>query len=190
MKKPGETKPLQIVAKLTSATPKSGAIEWSRLSDKDHDTDLEEIAPFKEKPIGALKRFREWIDHHIGANQPETRMLRRLHRTDRLEIHLTEENQPDLQLKSELQNYWLNRESKHKRLALLTGILLLPSLLLTVIPGPNVIGIGLTYLVYHHWRITQGIRRVRAGTIEVELRHASPATNQSAIENDPMEYKV
>jgi hypothetical protein len=95
-----------------------------------------------------------------------------------------------LQLQSELQNYWLNRESKHKRLALLTGILLLPSLLLTVIPGPNVIGIGLTYLVYHHWRITQGIRRVRAGTIEVELRRPSPATNQPAIENDPTEEKV
>lgn len=175
MKKSGEIRPVQIAARVVRTADKPARIEWSKLAQAlpGPDDDDDDDSAVSEKHLGVLKRIRGWIDRQIGAQQPETRMLRRLHRSKKLEIILPEDAENDENLHGQLSEFWQIRELKHKRLALLTGLLLLPSVLLTLIPGPNVVGIGLTYLLYHHWRITQGIRRVRAGTIEVELKPAS-----------------
>lgn len=181
MKKTGEIKPVQIGARIVRPADKSVRIEWSKLNQAAVEPDDDDDdSTGNEKHEGVLKRIRGWIDRQIGAHHPETRMLRRLHRSKKLEIILPDDSENNENLQGHLTEFWQNRELKHKRLALLTGLLLVPSVLLTVIPGPNVVGIGLTYLLYHHWRITQGVRRVRSGTIEVELKPAKQETTSDA----------
>lgn len=184
MKKPGEIKPVQIGARIVRPAEKSARIEWSKLAhaETEPDDDLaDDDATQNEKHQGVLKRIRGWIDRRIGAHHPETRMLRRLHRSKKLEIHLPDDADDHEALHGHLADFWQARELKHKRLTLLTGLLLVPSVLLSVIPGPNIVGIGLTYLLYHHWRITQGVRRVRAGTIEVELKRPGSRTGEANL---------
>ena len=186
MKKPGEVRPLQIAAKIAPAGKKPAAIEWSVLTHVNQEPEDDDLNHNDTQNPGVLKRIRGWIDRQIGAHHPETRMLRQLHRSEKLEIHLPNEADDALhaEMHGHLSAFWRAREMKHRRLSILTGIFLVPSMLLTIIPGPNVVGLGLTYLLYHHWRIMQGIRRVQAGTIEVELKQSS-TMERGLLGSDP-----
>ena len=50
-----------------------------------------------------------------------------------------------------------------------------PCLMLWILPGPNVIGYWFAYRAVHHALIVWGIRRVRRGAVELELRPVAVA---------------
>jgi hypothetical protein len=173
MKKPRSIAPLQVNARI--ATDRKGVkrIEWSA-PESGPDDDLSDDDHQHAAHSGVFQRVRTWIDERIGAGTPENRMLRRLHRSPKLEIILPENSQTtSTEIDSNLNQFWKEREIRHKRLTMLTAVLLIPATLLSVVPGPNLVGLGMTYVLWHHWQILRGLKRVRTGQLSVEIRDAS-----------------
>jgi len=182
MKSPKEVPPLRVAARFHEMTPGNVRIEWSKMEHHDDHPadDLEEHG----SSSGFFHKIKGWIDRQIGAHHDETRMLRRLHKSTHLEITFPEDD-PDPELVHQrLKDYWADRQSKHFRRMVLAGTVMLPSLLLTIIPGPNIVGLGLTYIMWHHWRIVQGTRKAASGTINVELKSLK-VLNSNADQNEP-----
>ena len=51
---------------------------------------------------------------------------------------------------------------------------------LIALPGPNVLGLAFSYLMWHHWRILQGVRKASSGAILIESKSTAPSpTNLS-----------
>lgn len=174
MKPSGKTPPLRVGARIALNKDGLRQIEWSEIEPMADDDTPHDDLPDHEKN-GFFKRLKYWIDEHIGAHKTETRMLRRLHKTPRLEIVVLQEDEKNhRRLDSQMQSYWNERETRHKRLAMLSALLLIPSALLFVLPGPNVLGLGVTYLLWHHWQILRGIKKLKTGQIPVEY-HPEPA---------------
>lgn len=182
MKPPKEVPPLRVAARFHEVTPGNVRIEWSKIEHhEDHPADdLEEHGSHS----GFFHKIKSWIDRQIGAHHDETRMLRRLHKSSHLEITFPED-QPDRELvQKRLNDYWADRQSRHFRRMVLAVVVMIPSLLLTVIPGPNVVGLGLTYIMWHHWRIVQGTRKAASGTIHVELKSLKVLESNETMNND------
>jgi len=167
MKRSHEVPPLRVSAHLKFDRQGHQMLEWSRVEGLDETVD---IGFPQNRATDFLFRLRRWIDAHIGAAEDEIRMLRRLHKTDRLEIVVPEDSGPPDRIEPSLQAYWKSRQTRHYRRMVIAGIAVLPALVLTVLPGPNVVGIPLAYLAWHHWRIVRGLNRVRSGEIQVELK--------------------
>lgn len=166
MKRSHEVPPLRVAAHLRPGTAGLTKLEWSRVQNVEETVDIG--LPDSRATEVALK-LKRWVDRRIGAYEDEIRMLRKLHRTDRLEIVIDEGVTPD-QVGKILDEYWKSRQTRHSRRMLIAGIAVLPALVLTVLPGPNIVGIPLAYLVWHHWRIVKGLKRIRSGAIEVEVK--------------------
>lgn len=167
MKRSHEVPPLRVSAHLKFDRQGHETLEWSRIEDFDATVD---IGFPGNKATELLLRIKRWIDARIGAYEDEIRILRRLHRTDRLEIVVPEDSGPPDRIEPCLQSYWKDRQTRHYRRMIIAGVAVLPALVLTVLPGPNVVGIPLAYLAWHHWRIVRGLNRVRSGEIKVELK--------------------
>ena len=73
---------------------------------------------------------------------------------------------------------------RHNRRMLIAGALVVPAALLTIIPGPNVVGLAVGYIAWHHWRIVQGVKKVRSGAIEVEVKRVRMMDKPSRNEPD------
>lgn len=166
MKRSHEVPPLRVAAHLRPDAAGLTELEWSRVHDFDETVDIG--LPDNRATELAFK-LKRWVDHRIGAYEDEIRMLRRLHRTDHMEIFIDEGTSPE-QVGLMLEDYWRTRQTRHSRRMLVAGIAVLPALVLTVLPGPNVVGIPLAYLAWHHWRIVKGLKRMRSGKIEVEVK--------------------
>lgn len=172
MKSPKNNPPLRVGARLQKNREGLNQIEWSEVGYLTEDDPDAEGAGHHHHHKGFFQKFRFWIDQRIGAHKPEMRMLRRLHRTPKLEIVLPEQETTTSDgLTDQLHQYWKQSESRHKRLAVISAILLLPTTMLALLPGPNVLGLGVTYLLWHHWQIMRGIKRVRSGEIPVEIQN-------------------
>lgn len=167
MKRSNEVPPLRVGAHLRPDSLGHEKLEWSRIEDFDATVD---IGFPSNKATDFLLRIKRWIDARIGAYEDEVRMLRRLYRTERLEIVVTDEPASPERIEPYVQAYWKSRQTRHYRRMVIAGAAVLPALVLTVLPGPNIVGIPLAYLAWHHWRIVRGINRVRSGEIQVELK--------------------
>ena len=175
MKSTNEVPPLRIQARFHHETPDIAHIHWSKL--ENHPDHLADDLDFQNPDSGFLHKIRNWIDRHIGAHHDETQMLRKLHKTTHLEI-LFPHDQPDPHLiPLHLNAYWNQRKSKHLRRMILAGALMISAIPLTALPGPNVLGLGFTYLMWHHWRILQGVRKASTGAILIESISTAPSPN-------------
>lgn len=167
MKRSHEVPPMRISAHLKQDQAGRPRLEWSRVEGLEETVD---IGLPESRAAQFVMRLKRWIDTRIGAREDEIRMLRRLHRTERLEIVVPDESGGPEQIEPYLSDYWQMRRTRHYRRMLIAGIAVLPALVLTVLPGPNVVGIPLAYLAWHHWRIVRGLNRVRSGDIKVQLK--------------------
>jgi|GEM_PF-3219756 len=167
MKRSNEVPPMRVSAHLTHDRQGRPRLEWSRVEGLDETVD---IGLPENRASNFVMRVKRWIDTRIGAREDEIRMLRRLHRTDELVIVVPEESGGPDRIEPYLADYWRTRQTRHYRRMLVAGIAVLPALVLTILPGPNVVGIPLAYLAWHHWRIVRGLNRVRSGDIHVELK--------------------
>lgn len=185
MKQPKSIKPLKYNARLPG-TSNEGPLEWSRTAGEVHEDHLHEDeheGPSQRHGASAVfQKIRGWIDRRMGAHHDEIQMLRRLHKAEKLEISIPHEHEA---IEPHLERYWLQRETRHNRRMLVAGILVAPAALLTIIPGPNVVGLGLAYIVWHHWRIVQGVRKVRSGAIEVEVKRVRIMGKPDRNDSDP-----
>lgn len=169
MKRSHEVPPMRVAAHLKTDSAGKPKLEWSRVHNIEETVDL---GLPDTRASGLILKFKRWIDRRIGAYEDEIRMLRRLHRTKRLEIVFEDGKAERSQFEQVLDDYWKVRQARHTRRMLIAGIAVLPALILTVLPGPNVVGIPLAYLAWHHWRIVKGLKQVRAGEIEVDVKAA------------------
>ncbi len=181
MKRSHEVPPLRVAAHIEPDSTGESKLAWSRVHNFDETVDIGLPDSRATKLAFGLKR---WVDHRIGAYEDEIRMLRRLHRTDRLEIVIEEGSATPEQFGKLLDDYWKSRHSRHSRRMLFAGIAVLPALVLTVLPGPNVVGIPLAYLAWHHWRIVKGLKRMRSGEIEVEVKRQTHRPGDSSRETE------
>jgi hypothetical protein len=112
------------------------------------------------------RRIWDWL--HSWAHPDET-MLLRLRSARRIELH-----HPASRAAAEVRSLWreyLNHRWWRHLLWMSVNVVVAPATwLLAILPGPNVIGYWFTYRALHHTLIVWGIRRVRSGRIELELR--------------------
>lgn len=187
MKQPKSVEPLKYNASLQGNSPE-GPLEWSRPAgvevyhDLNHDEEPDEPAE-RHGASAMFQKIMGWIDRRMGAHHDEIQMLRRLHKAEKLEISIPHEHAA---IEPHLQRYWLERYKRHNRRMLVAGILVAPAAILTIIPGPNVVGLALAYVAWHHWRIVQGVKKVRSGAIEVEVKRVVIA-NETPHEKTEME---
>jgi hypothetical protein len=167
MKKSHEVPPLRVGAHVHPDRHGLPRLEWSRVEDFEETVDI----GFPSNKAGAfVLRIKRWIDTHLGSYEDEIRMLRRLHRTERLEIVVTGDSNSPEEIGTLVDDYWQTRQTRHNRRMLIAGLAVLPAIVLSILPGPNVIGIPLAYLAWHHWRIVKGLKKVRSGAIHVEMK--------------------
>lgn len=186
MKTPKEVPPLRVQVKLRDNARKSPQLEWTTVQKLEDTVDLSEHKGWMAEVI---KRLKQWIDRQIGADQQEIRMLRKLHKTHHLEI-MVNDDEAARELEPIIKDYWVQRQTRHQRRMVLAGIAVLPALLLTVLPGPNIVGIPLAYLAWHHWRIVEGIKKIRSGTIDVELKKAPVVINDHEVADNVNEKSL
>lgn len=179
MKRSHEVPPLRVAAHLRSGTAGLTKLEWTRVHDVEETVDIG--LPDSRATELALK-LKRWVDRRIGAYEDEIRMLRRLHRTDRLEIVIEEGTTTSDQFGKLLDEYWKTRQTRHSRRMIVAGLAVLPAMVLTILPGPNIVGIPLAYLAWHHWRIVKGLKRIRSGVIEVEVKRQAHRPNDESQE--------
>lgn len=193
MKRSHEVPPMRVSAHLKHDYRGRPKLEWSRVEGMDETVD---IGLPENRMSRLVVRVKHWIDTRIGAREDEIRMLRRLHRTDRLEIVVPDESGGPDRIEPYLKDYWRIRQTRHYRRMLVAGIAVLPALVLTVLPGPNVVGIPLAYLAWHHWRIVRGLNRVRSGDIHVELKspprmiRSSPADPSCTVSEATIDHET
>lgn len=184
MKKNGNLPPsLKYNARLVAQAGKPAELEW--VKSQEHELEHDH-ADGEEQPghgSGFFHKIREWIDRRIGAHHDEVQMLRRLHKAQRLEITIPHEPE---HFQPHLEDYWRQKQTRHKRRMIVSGVAVVPLSLLSVLPGPNVIGLAAAYVAWHHWRIKQGVKKARTGGVEIEIKSSGQAIemNSAAIEQE------
>jgi Mitochondrial K+-H+ exchange-related len=127
-------------------------------------------AAWEHSDAGAVRWTRKaWDWLHSWAHPDET-MLGRLLSARRIELH-----HPASRDAAEVRTLWHeyldHRWWRHVLWMSANGLIAPPALVtLWVLPGPNVIGYWFAYRAIHHAMIVWGIRRVRRGQVELELR--------------------
>lgn len=182
MKKNGTSLPsLKYNARLVAQAGKPAELEWEKSHGHEHDHEHFQ-ADGGDQPghdSGFFHRIREWIDRRIGAHHDEVQMLRRLHKAEKLEITIPHEPEG---FHGPLEAYWRQKQSRHNRRMILAGVSVVPLSLLSVLPGPNVIGLAAAYVAWHHWRIVQGLKKVRSGEMSIEIKSSGQALEMKSAE--------
>jgi hypothetical protein len=112
-----------------------------------------------------LRRVWDWLH---SWTRPDERMLVRLWWARKIELHHGGSRSGD-EVGSIWQDY-LSRQWKRHLIWLSVNTVIAPfSLLLWILPGPNVIGYWFAYRAIHHFLVVCGISRVRRGVIPTEL---------------------
>ena len=117
----------------------------------------------REAEAGAahwVRRVWDWLHSRV---RPEERMLARLRRARRVDLH-----HPSSRAAETVNTIWRSylgqRYWRHLAYALVNSLIAVPTiLLLWPLPGPNVIGYWFVYRMIHHLMIVQAISRVCRG---------------------------
>lgn len=117
-----------------------------------------------EAPTSTLGRVQRRLMGWVAERVAEQRLLWRLRRADRAELHVPEDLDPDEGLRLFRQGLQKDGD-RHLRLLGLHTLGLLASLPLVLVPGPNILGYLFTFTVVGHYLAFRGARR---GLADVE----------------------
>ena len=110
-----------------------------------------------DEPITTLGRIQRRLLGWVAERVAEQRLLWRLRRAERAELHVPEDLNPDDALDRFRQGLQKDGD-RHRRLLALHALALLVSLPFVVIPGPNVFGYFFTFTVVGHFLAFRGAR--------------------------------
>jgi hypothetical protein len=112
-----------------------------------------------------MRRVWDWLHKLVHPDEP---MLARLWSVRRIQFH-----HPAARSDFEVRDHWrsyLSRQSRrHLFWLALNAVMAPPSVILAVLPGPNVIGFWFAYRAVHHGLIVMGISRARRNLVPIEF---------------------
>jgi Mitochondrial K+-H+ exchange-related len=116
-----------------------------------------------------LRRVWEWLH---SWSHPDEWMLARLRSAHKIELHHPVSRSSD-EVRAIWQDYLAQQGRRHLVWLSVNTVIAPFSVLLWILPGPNVIGYWFAYRAIHHLLVVWGIRRVRQRTIRIELHPVS-----------------
>jgi Mitochondrial K+-H+ exchange-related len=120
--------------------------------------------------VGRLRQAWDWLHRRLA---PDEAMLKRLGRATRIKLY-----HPASMDSSEIQRTWreyLARRRRRHWFWLVVTLLVAPlTVVLTVVPGPNVIGYWFVYRAVCHLRVVLGTRRALGDRVATSV-HPTPA---------------
>lgn len=159
-----------------SAVPRRGLRGWVERKFKS----LQAVLTESEKGVGLrVRRIWEWLQKRTAPDEP---LLRSLRGTRAVILHYppayTEEEAHDL-----WRDYLKSRQGRHAFWAIINVVIAPLTLVLTPLPGPNVIGYWVVYRSVCHWLARLGARNARRGPVTIEF-HSTGALDGAFGEND------
>jgi hypothetical protein len=143
-----------------------------------------------EPPATALGRLQRKLMCWVAERVAEQRLLWRLRRAERAELHIPDELDPDEALRLFRQGLQKDAD-RHLRLLVLHGLGLLASLPFVVVPGPNVFGYFFTFTVVGHFLAFRGAKR---GLTEVQWsvtpNSALTTISRAVVTAPPERYRL
>jgi hypothetical protein len=130
----------------------------ARFSQMVRDAEQQRHEGLHESPTTALGRLQRKLMCWVAERVAEQRLLWRLRRADRAELHVPEDLDPDDALRLFRQGLQKDGD-RHLRLLILHSLGLLVSLPFVLLPGPNVFGYFFTFTVVGHFLAYRGARR-------------------------------
>jgi hypothetical protein len=159
----------------SSARPRSGIRKWL------HDRLAKFKSAWQDAGSGALywmRRVWDWLHSFV---RPDEAMLARLRSVRRINLH-----HPAVRNKVDVHAHWQNYLIRQRRRHLFwlgfNAVIAPISVILAILPGPNLIGYWFAYRAVHHTFVVWGITRVRRNLIPTELH--SLASLDVPIEQD------
>ena len=145
-----------------SAPPRSGVRKWV------HDRIAKFKAAWQDAGSGALYWMRRAWDWLHTLVRPDEAMLARLRSARRINLHHPAARS-EVDVRANWRNY-LDRQWRRHFFWLGFNAVIAPiSVILAVLPGPNLIGYWFAYRAVHHMIVVWGITRVRRNLVPTEL---------------------
>ena len=155
--------------------PRSGLRKWL------HSRYEKFKAAWQHAGSGALYWMRKVWDWLHKLVRPDEAMLARLWSVRRIELHHPAARS-EFNVHANWRSYLDRQWRRHLFWFVFNAVIAPPSVILAVLPGPNVIGFWLAYRAVHHGLVVWGITRTRRNQIPIEL-HALESLDMP-IEHD------
>jgi hypothetical protein len=150
-----------------SDPPRSGIRRWL------HDRLAKFKAAWQDAGSGALywmRRAWDWLHSFV---RPDEAMLAKLRSVRRIKLHHPA-NRNELDVRAHWQNYLIRQRRRHFFWLGFNAVIAPISIILAVLPGPNLIGYWFAYRAIHHTLVVWGITRVRRNLVPTELQALAP----------------
>jgi hypothetical protein len=146
----------------SAAIPRSGARKWV------HDRIAKFKAAWQDAGSGALYWMRKAWDWLQTLVRPDETMLAQLRSARRIELHHPAARSKD-EVLTNWRNYLTGQWRRHFFWMGFNGVIAPISVILAILPGPNLIGYWFAYRAIHHVIVVWGISRVQRNVIPTEL---------------------
>jgi Mitochondrial K+-H+ exchange-related len=146
----------------SSVPPRSGARKWV------HDRIAKFKAAWQDAGSGALywmRRAWDWLHTLVRPDEP---MLARLRSARRIKLHHPAA-QREVDVLAKWRNYLTRQWRRHFFWLGFNAVIAPISVILAVLPGPNLIGYWFAYRAVHHMIVVWGITRAQRNLIPTEL---------------------
>jgi Mitochondrial K+-H+ exchange-related len=158
-----------------AAAPPSGARKWV------HDRIAKFKAAWQDAGSGALywmRRVWDWLHTLVRPDEP---MLARLRSARRIKLHHPAARS-EVDVLARWRNYLTRQWRRHFFWLGFNAVIAPISVILAVLPGPNLIGYWFAYRAVHHMIVVWGITRAHRNLIPTELH--SVASLDRPVEHD------
>jgi Mitochondrial K+-H+ exchange-related len=125
-------------------------------------------AAWQHAGSGALYWMRQVWDWLHKLVRPDEAMLARLWSASRIKLHYPSARS-EVDVIGNWRDYLERQRRRHLFWLVFNAVLAPPSVILAVLPGPNVIGFWFAYRAVHHGLVVWGITRARRNLVPIEL---------------------
>ena len=146
----------------TGAQPQSGIRKWI------HDRLEKFKAAWQDAGSGALYWMRRAWDWLHTLVRPDEAMLARLWSARRIKLHHPAARS-EVDVRANWRNYLDRQWRRHLFWLVFNAVITPPSVILAVLPGPNLIGFWFAYRAIHHVIVVWGITRAQRNLVPTEL---------------------
>jgi hypothetical protein len=146
----------------SAASPKSGIRKWL------HERLAKFKAAWQDAGSGALYWMRRAWDWLHSLVRPDEAMLAKLRSVRRINLHHPA-GRNEMDVRADWQNYLVRQRRRHFFWLGFNAVIAPISIILAVLPGPNLIGYWFAYRAVHHTFVVWGITRVRRNLVPTEL---------------------
>jgi K+-H+ exchange-related protein len=162
----------------------------ARFAEMVREAELQRHEKTHEAPTTTLGRLQRKLLCWVAERVAEQRLLWRLRRADRAELHVSEELDPNEALRLFRQGLQKDAD-RHLRLLALHALGLIASLPFVVVPGPNVFGYFFTFTVVGHFLAFRGARRgLREVEWSVTPNPALTTIGRAVVTEPPERYRL